>query len=84
MGKGENPSTEHFRISHNVFCHICSTKCKRWDDSGIVLRKVGIPTLSSNSGIIRDNSCIAQGTSIVLWSGMVCVQSRNMYGQSKN
>ena len=30
-------------------------------DSGIVLRKVGILTLSANSGIVPDKSRIAQG-----------------------
>ena len=35
--------------------------CRNRDNSGIVLRKVGIPTLSADSGIVPDNSRIAQG-----------------------
>ena len=48
------------------------------------LRKVGIPTLSADSGIVPDNSRIAQGIHVVLWSDMVSAQSRNWRGQSKN
>ena len=40
---------------------ICSAQSKNWYNSGIVLRKVGILTLSANSGIVPDNSRIAQG-----------------------
>ena len=45
---------------------ICSAQCRNWDNSGIVLRKVGIPTLSADSGIVLDNSRIAQGIYILL------------------
>ena len=40
---------------------IRSAQCKDWDNSGIVLLKVGIPTLSVDSGIALDTSRIAQG-----------------------
>ena len=45
---------------------VCSAQCRNRDDSGIVLRKVGIPTLSADSGIVPDNSRIAQGIYILL------------------
>ena len=51
---------------------------------GIVLRKVGIPTLSADSGIVPDNARIAQGIYIVLSSDMTCAQSRNRVRQSRN
>ena len=54
------------------------------DNVGIVLRKEGIPTLSANSGIVPDNSRIAEGIHVVLWSDMVSAQNRNRRGQSKN
>ena len=41
--------------------YICSAQSKNRYNSGIVLRKVGILTLSANSGIVPDNSRIAQG-----------------------
>ena len=41
--------------------YICSAQSKIRYNSGIVLRKVGIFTLSANSGIVPDNSRIAQG-----------------------
>ena len=45
-----------------VICmYICSAQSKNRYNSGIVLRKVGILTLSANSGIVPDNSRIAQG-----------------------
>ena len=44
----------------NIQC-ICSALSKNRYNSGIVLRKVGILTLSANSGIVPDNSRIAQG-----------------------
>ena len=40
---------------------ICSAQSKNRYNSGIVLRKVGILTMSANSGIVPDNSRIAQG-----------------------
>ena len=64
--------------------YICSAQSRNQDNSGIVLRKVGIPTLSADSGIVPDNSRIAQGIHVVLWSDMVSAQSRNRRGQSKN
>ena len=64
---------------HKMF-YICSAQCKNPDNSGIVLRKVGIPTLSTDSGIVPDNSRTAQGIHVVLWSDMVSAQSRNMRG----
>ena len=42
----------------------------------MVLRKVGIPTLSADSGIVQDNSRIAQGIYVILWSDMVSAQSK--------
>ena len=63
---------------------ICSAQCRNRDNSGIVLRKVGIPTLFADSGIVPDNSRIAQGIHVVVWSDMVSAQSRNRRGQSKN
>ena len=41
---------------------ICSAQSKNRYDFGTVLRKVGILTLSANSGIVPDISRIAQGT----------------------
>ena len=64
-------------------CNICSAQCRNRDNSGIVLRKVGIPTLSTDSGFVPDNSRTAQGI-VVLWSDMVTAQSKNRRGQSKN
>ena len=49
-----------------------------------MLRKEEIHTLTANSGIVPDNSRIAQGIYIVLSSGMICAQSRNRVGQSRN
>ena len=46
--------------------YICSAQCRNQDNSGIVLGKVGIPTLSADSGIVPDNSRIAQGLYVVL------------------
>ena len=43
-----------------VVC-ICSAQSKNRYNSGIVLRKVRILTLSADSGIVPDNSRIAQG-----------------------
>ena len=51
-------------------------------NSGIVLRKVGIPTLYVDSGIVPDSSRI--GIHVLLWADMVSAQSRNRRGQSKN
>ena len=64
--------------------YICSAQSRKRDNSEIVLRKVRVPTLSANSGIVPDNSRIAQGIYVVLWSDMVSAQSRNRRGQSKN
>ena len=50
--------------------YICSAQCRNRDDSGIVLRKVGIPTLSADSGIVPENSRIAQGIHVVLLADM--------------
>ena len=40
---------------------VFSAQSRNRDNSGIVLRKVGIPTLSADSRIVPDNSRIAQG-----------------------
>ena len=40
---------------------LCAAQRRNRDNSGIVLHKVGIPTLSASSGIVPDNSRIAQG-----------------------
>ena len=45
----------------DILQYICSAQSKNRYNSGIVLRKVGILTLSANSGIVPDNSRIAQG-----------------------
>ena len=53
----------------NIQC-ICSAQSKNRYNSGIVLGKVGILTLSANSGIVPDNSRIAQGVSLVYRLGV--------------
>ena len=58
-----------------------SAQCRNRDNYGIVLRKVGIPNLSADSGIVPDNSRIAQGIHVVLWADMVSAQSRTRRGQ---
>ena len=45
---------------------IFSAQYRNRDNFGIVLRKVGIPTLSAGTGIVPDNSRIAQGIYILL------------------
>ena len=40
--------------------YICSVQSKNRYNSGIVLRIVGILTLSANTGLVPDNSRIAQ------------------------
>ena len=50
--------------------YICSAQSKNRYNSGIVLRKVGILTLSVNSGIVPGNSRIAQGVSLVYRLGV--------------
>ena len=47
------------------------------------MRKGGILTLSADSGIVPDNSRIAQGIHVALWLDMVSAQSRNRRGQNK-
>ena len=69
---------------YKIHIYICSAQCRNRDNSGIVLRKVGIPTLSADSGIVPDNSRIAHGIYVVLYPDMVSAQSKNMCGQSKN
>ena len=64
--------------------YICTVQCRNLDNSGIVLRKVGILTLSDDSGIVPDNSRIAHGIYVALWLDMVSAQSKNRRGQSKN
>ena len=56
--------------------HICSAQCRNRDSSGIFQRKVGIPTLSADFGIVPDNSRIAQRKHVVLWSDMVRERER--------
>ena len=63
---------------------LCSAQSKNRYNSGIVLRKVAIPNLSADSGIVPDNSRIAQGIYTVLSSDMICAQSRNRVGKSRN
>ena len=62
--------------------YICSAQSKNRYDSGIVPSRN--PTLSANSGIVPDHSRIAQGIYIVLSSDIICAQSRNRVGQSRN
>ena len=42
------------------------------------------PTLSADSRIVPDNSRIALGIYIGLSSDIICAQSKNSVGQSKN
>ena len=70
-------------VDINSLC-ICSAQSKNRYDSGIVLAQSRNPTLSADSGIVPDNSRIAQGIYIVLSSDIICAQSRNRVGQSKN
>ena len=48
------------RHCQNMFSKYISAQSKNRYNSGIVLRKVRILTLSANSGIVPDNSRIAQ------------------------
>ena len=63
---------------------ICSAQSKNRYDSGIVLAQSRNPTLSADSGIVPDNSRIAQGIYIGLSSDITCAQSKNRVGQSRN
>ena len=54
--------------------YICWAQSKNRYNSGIVLRKVGILTLSANSGIVPDNSRIAQE---MLKIDKVCVPAQS-------
>ena len=73
------------RVSVQFFLHVYVLRnCRNRDSSGILLRKVGIPTLSADSGIVPDNSRIAEGIYVVLQSDTVSAQSRNRRRQSKN
>ena len=63
---------------------ICSAQSKNRYDSGIVPAQSRNPTLSADSGIVPDNSRIAQGIYIVLSSGIISAQSRSRVGQSRN
>ena len=57
----------HNKIHSGVLMEcICSAQCRNRDNSGIVQRKVGIPALSADSGIVPDNSRTAQGIYVVL------------------
>ena len=69
---------------HDVTYYICSAQSKNRYDSGIVPAQSRNPTLSADSGIVPDNSRIAQGIYIVSSSNIICAQSRNRVGQSKN
>ena len=53
-----------------LIVYICSAQSKNRYNSRIVLRKVGILTLLANSGIVPDNSRIAQGVSLVYRLGV--------------
>ena len=64
------------------FC-LCSAQCRNRDNSGIFLRKVGIPTLSDDSGIVPDNSRFSQGIHVVLWSDIQEWRLYEMYCNSK-
>ena len=68
------------------YMYICSAQRKNryMYNSGIAFGKVGKSTLSADSGIVPDNSRIAQGIYIVLSSDMICAQSRYRVGQSRN
>ena len=64
--------------------YVCSAQNKNWYDSGIVPTQSRNPTLSADSGIVPENSRIAQRIYIVLSSDIICAQSRNRVGQSRN
>ena len=61
---------------------MCSAQSKNRYNSGIVLRKVGILTLSANSGIVPDNSRIAQG--IYVENRYVSLRKVGIAGQNEN
>ena len=69
---------------HVIHPYICSAQSKNRYDSGIVPAQSKNPTLSADSGIVPDNSRIAQGIYIVLSSDIICAQSRNRVRQSRN
>ena len=50
----------YFIAIYDTQSYICSAQCRNRGNSGIVQRKVGIPALSADSGIVPDNSRIAQ------------------------
>ena len=58
--EGQGQRSKVISIEMDGAC-ICSAQSKNRYTSGTVLRKVGIFTLSANSGIVPDNSRIAQG-----------------------
>ena len=70
--------------NHDYTCCICSAQSKNRYDSGIVPAQSRNPTLSADSGIVPDNSRIAQGIYIGLPSDIICAQSKNRVGQSRN
>ena len=63
---------------------MCSAQSKNRYDSGIVPTQSRNPTLSADSGIVPDNSRIAQGIYVGLPSDIICAQSKNRVGQSRN
>ena len=68
----------------NFTQYICSAQSKNRYDSRIVPAQSRNPTLSADSGIVPDNSRIAQGIYIGLPSDIICAQSKNRVGQSRN
>ena len=64
--------------------YIYSAQSKNQYNSGIVPAQSRHPTVSTDSGIVPDNSSIAQGIYIVLSSCIICAQSRIRVGKSRN
>ena len=57
LHKGSTDSVSYAQKPMNIGCQWkCSVQSKNRYNSGIVLRKVGILTVSANSGIVPDNS----------------------------
>ena len=54
--------------------YICFAQCKNPYNAGIVQGKVGIPILSTDSGIVLDNSGIAQGTYRIMTGYGLCIR----------
>ena len=58
--------TEHRFTKVILGLYICSAQCTNQDNSGIVLGKVGILILSSDSSIVLDNFGIEQSIYVAI------------------